>query len=357
MVNLKISIFLLLVTHCFLPDAFCQQIKTIDEMSSFRVMFYNVENLFDVEDDPLTADEEFTPEGERYWNNRKFYQKINNTYKVVMAVGQWNPPAIIGLCEIENRFVLNKLVYETPLKKFDYHIVHEESPDRRGIDVALIYRPEFFNPIHHEAIPIAFPFDSTYPTRDVLYIKGLVSNNDTLHLFVNHWPSRYGGYMATQSKREFVAALVRQKVDSLFQFQPGAAILIMGDFNDDPQDASLSEDLLAKNPVDNPQQSELYNLMLAKDPDWPNGSLKYQGNWNRFDQIIVSGGMLSDTSRLFVNKDGGKIFHDDFLLEQDETHLGDKPNRTYVGFKYNGGFSDHLPVFVDVFVNSEIIDR
>ncbi|MEZ5083825.1 MAG: hypothetical protein R2750_10305 [Bacteroidales bacterium] len=135
-------------------------------------MFYNVENLFDTKDDSLTNDNEFLPESDRHWDNHKFYTKLNRIYKVIIGVGEWEPPAIVGLCEIENRYVLNKLVYDTPLKTFNYKIVHYESPDERGIDVAMIYRPDIFSVDTSVAINISFPFDPESRTRDILYVRG-----------------------------------------------------------------------------------------------------------------------------------------------------------------------------------------
>jgi endonuclease/exonuclease/phosphatase family metal-dependent hydrolase len=311
-------------------------------------MFYNCENLFDAYDDSLTSDEEFLPEGERHWTNNRFYKKLQNTFKVILAVGEGEAPAIIGLCEIENRFVLEKLAFDTPLKNYDYRIIHHESPDRRGIDVGLLYRKNYFTPVHDEVINITFPFDTATRTRDILYTKGLLPNGDTLHIFVNHWPSRYGGYMPTLDKRNFAANILKNKTDSLFRTNPEALIVIMGDFNDGATDESISKILQAKNPGEKSSNSELYNLMLVKQEDWPFGTLKYRESWDIFDQIIVSGKLLDDSSKVQVSQAGAKIFHSSFLLEPDETYLGQRLSRTYNGFKYAGGFSDHLPVFLDL---------
>ncbi len=176
-------------------------------IDSYKIMFYNVENLFDTYDDSLINDEEFLPEGDRFWNNHKYYSKLNNIYKVIVAVGGWQPPAIIGLCEIENRTVLNDLVNNTPLVKFEYQIIHKESPDRRGIDVGLLYRKELFQPISYEAIPINFPNNPESKTRDILYVKGIAEKSDTLNIFINHWPSRWGGQLESEDRRLFVASV------------------------------------------------------------------------------------------------------------------------------------------------------
>jgi predicted extracellular nuclease len=223
-------------------------------------MFYNVENLFDTQDDPLVRDEEFLPEGDRFWNKHKYYSKLNNIYKVIVAVGEWSPPAIIGLCEIENRKVIDDLVSSTPLNKFDYQIVHKESPDRRGIDVGLLYRKELFTPLSYEAIPINFPNNPESKTRDILYVKGITNTSDTLNIFINHWPSRWGGQLESEGRRVFVASVLKEKVDSIFKSNPKSNIIITGDFNDYPNNKSLNEVLAASQKFDDITTNQLYNL-------------------------------------------------------------------------------------------------
>jgi len=353
LLNPKRFLIWLVASLCFFPfgnsEVYGQELSESNSNSA-RIVFYNVENLFDIYDDSLTRDEEFTPEGTRYWDNRKFYSKINNIYKVIMAMSESGPPAVVGLSEIENRFVLEKLVNETPLKKFAYRIIQYESPDRRGIDVALLYRENMFEPMHSEAIPVQFPFDTASKTRDILYVKGILLESDTIHFFINHWPSRYGGYMPTVPKRNHAAKTLRSVTDSILQVNENAPILITGDFNDGPEDESISKIMNAQNPSEYNLQSDYYNLMLAKQDDWTFGSLKYQQGWDIFDMIIVTGALLNEQSILQVFGKKATIFHAPFLLEDDLTYLGQKPNRTYIGFKYHGGFSDHLPVFVDIIV-------
>ncbi len=329
-----------------------QQFETIQEDPEYiRIVFYNVENLFDIYDDSLKNDEEFTPAGIKNWNYKKFQQKLNNIYKTIIAIGEWEPPAIVCLCEIENRYVLNKLVYETPLKKFNYKIIHEESPDLRGIDVALLYRPKKFKPLFHKAIPVIFPFDTAKKTRDILYVKGVVFNEDTLHLFVNHWPSRYGGLLATKSLRNFTASVLKNTVDSIFENNSSANILIMGDFNDEPTDQSLTISLNAVTDTINIKSAGLINLMALKQKTLNEGTLKYKNNWNFFDQFIVSYSLFNGNNKLHIDSQGAQIFNADFLKEEDSKYLGIKPFRTYSGPKYLGGFSDHFPVYIDLFAN------
>ena len=344
---MKLYIFLLSLLGFMVStsDLQAQNKPSSIEEDRLRVMFYNVENLFDPFDDSLTVDEEFTVDGTRHWTWNKFQDKLSKVYKTIVAVGDLYPPAIIGLCEIENRFVLNHLVYQTPFSKFDYRIVHEESPDRRGIDVALLFDPNRFQLLSHEAIGIQFPFDPDSKTRDVLYVKGLLYGTDTVHLFVNHWPSRYGGQMITDPKRKYVADRVRQKCDSLHRILSSPSIIIMGDFNDEPWNESIEKHLISSVDIDN---CYLVNLMLYELKGLLKGSHKYQENWSVLDQFIVSKSLLSTHSNIQVCKDKASIFNAVFLLEKDEKYLGLKPYRTFIGFKYHGGFSDHLPIYFDV---------
>lgn len=309
-------------------------------------MFYNVENLFDTEDDPLTNDKEFQFLGARHWTYRKLTNKINRIYQVVMAAGEGKLPAVIGFCEIENRKVLELLLAKTPLEKLGYKIIHKESPDPRGIDVALIYNKNQFLPIEYNAITVSNPEEPTFKTRDILYAKGLIGS-DTLHFFVNHWPSKYGGILESEPNRFFTAKLLRHKVDSLLAENENRKIILMGDFNDNPFDESIAKHLKAKALETPPSKNELYNLAQEKASQGL-GSHKFQENWDMIDQMIVSGSLLIP-SKLHVDRNSFTIFSDPFLLEKDNTHLGDKPFRTYMGFRYHNGYSDHLPVVIDLY--------
>lgn len=327
------------------------QQQSSDEKQHYRIMFYNVENFFDTNDDPAIRDDEFTPQGARYWTPKRFFQKLMNIYKVIVAVGEWEPPAIVGLCEVENRYVLQKLIYDTPLKQFSYDIIHFDSPDSRGIDVAMIYRKDQFTPLHTEPITVFFPEDTSSKTRDILYVKGLLGDREMVHLFVNHWPSRYGGYMATKPKRNRAAEVLKHKTDSLLAINPNISIVVMGDFNDNPDDESVAQILKAEKPATEFQPGKLYNMMLREQSGWKYGSLKFREHWDTFDHIIVSGGLLDTASVVSISPAGAVIFHADFLLQPDERYMGMQLFRTYVGFKYQGGYSDHLPVYVDVILN------
>lgn len=310
--------------------------------SEMKIMFYNVENLFDPEDEPGKNDEEFTPKGTRNWGYTRYRQKLSNISKVIVAAGGWEVPALIGLCEIENRKTIEDLTGQAPLKRLKYQFIHQESPDERGIDVALLYRKEMYEPVHEEFIAINFPQDPLRKTRDILYSAGVVPTGDTLHVFVNHFPSRYGGELVSEPNRIFVASLLRQRVDSLLARNPQSLIVIMGDFNDHPDNRSIHDVLKAREVKEPFSDAELYNLFALHHAQGK-GSYKFQGAWGALDQMIVSGALLSGKQKVATKQDNAHVFRGNFLLEPDK--IGDKPFRTYIGLKYNGGFSDHLPIY------------
>jgi endonuclease/exonuclease/phosphatase family metal-dependent hydrolase len=311
-----------------------------------RLMFYNVENFFDTVDDPTTNDNEFTPDGSLHWTQSRYIDKRNNIYRVIVNVGEWDPPALVGLCEIENRGVLNNLVKNTPLAKYPYRIVHKESPDQRGIDVALLYRGDYLKCTGQQFIRVGFA-DNRKRTRDILYATLSSTKGDTLHVFVNHWPSRSGGQRQSEPGRILAASLVRHKVDSIFNRNPLANIVVTGDFNDGPLNKSLVSGLRALNDTAQAKPSALFNLSTFKMKE-QTGTIKYQGKWSVFDQVIVSGGLLRGSLRTDVSR--YLIFRADYLFEPDKRYQGIKPFRTYVGPKYNRGFSDHLPVYLDILI-------
>ncbi|MBK7173561.1 MAG: endonuclease [Bacteroidales bacterium] len=315
--------------------------------TGIRLMFYNVENLFDVVNDSLTADDEYTPEGMRRWTYARLQRKINNISKVIIRVGGWEPPEVVGLCEVENRYVLSQLVNDSPLKNIGYKIIHKDSPDPRGIDVALLYRPLKFKPVYSEFITVKYPFEPSSRTRDILYVKGLVLGKDTVHIFVNHWPSRFGGQMATIPKRNYVAQLLRTRVDSIHSINPAAKVVIMGDLNDEATDESVAEVLGAKRDSVNLKQMDLYNMMSGAGGNWNRGTIKDKEVWIIIDQFIVSASMLESTG-FHTTPHWVHIMDAPFLLQKDESWFGQKPFRTYFGAKYTGGFSDHLPIYMDL---------
>lgn len=318
-------------------------------LNGVRAMFYNCENLFDAEDDSLTNDADFLPNGNYNWSKYRYWEKLERISKVISAVGGWESPALVGLCEIENTHVLLNMAYQSSLKVHKYSIAHFESPDARGIDVALLYRPEKFWLVSSMPIQIKFPFDTLSKTRDILYVKGIVLDLDTLHVLINHWPSRLGGQAASQVRRNFVASVLKLYTDSIMKADSCAKILILGDFNDNPIDESILNVLDAR-PTDSYERSSLVDLMNSKEN--PLKTHFYKGStgveWSTLDQIIISPSLFGSCVGLKAGP--AKVFKDDFLLEEDES--GNKiPKRTFKGMKYNGGFSDHFPVYVDLLFN------
>ena len=321
--------------------------------SDYRILFYNVENLFDTKDDSLKNDAEFLPQGLKYWTWKKYQDKCSKVAKVIMAVGGWELPEIIGLCEIENKRTLNGILYSTTLRNSKYQIIHRESPDHRGIDVALFYQPDRFFPIDTSFLELKYPETKYSTTREILYVKGTTHTDDTLHLFVNHWPSRWGGQLESEFKRVAAAQLLRNKVDSIFNTYSKSKIVIMGDFNDYPNNKSLAQTLNSsvsnKTIIDN----QLYNLASNLEKNNSIASHKYKGIWGMLDQFIVSGALMNNNGIIQCKPEDMHLFSPKFLLENDKSHLGQRPFRTYIGYKYHGGFSDHLPIYLDLWRNLE----
>ena len=317
------------------------------EKQCFKIMCYNVENYFDCVDDSLTNDSEYLHGGIRGWNYTKYQKKQANIAKVITAIGGWDVPALVGLCEIETEKCLIDLTRYSGLKNLRYKFLHHESPDLRGVDVALLYQPNQFKPIHDQAIRINFPTAPTSKTRDILYASGIIPTGDTLHVFVCHFPSRLGGELESDDKRMYVASVLRNKVDSILAINAHPNIVIMGDFNDFPTNSSLLDILQARPLTNTTSANGLYNLMYKLHAEGK-GTNKHEGNWGVLDQIIVSGNLLNQNGTIFTKQEDVHIFDADFLLEDDKTYLGKQPFRTYAGMKYQEGFSDHLPVYVSL---------
>lgn len=313
--------------------------------NDFRLAFYNLENLFDLEDDSLTRDESFTPEGDNRYSYSRYSKKMNGLAKTLIAMGGWQPAEVIGLCEVESRWVMEGLTEYSTLKNAGYEIIHENSPDRRGIDIACIYQPERFNLILYKYFEVNFPFDPDRRTRDMLYVKGILPNADTLHMFINHWPSRYGGQFSSEPSRVFVAELLRQKVDSLNERFNNPLIAICGDFNDEPVDMSMTDHLKAKSNREEANEGDIVNLMYPIQHKF--GTHAFGGEWGVLDQFIVSKSMLNENATTQTNERLVGIFDAPWLLIPNAAGMK-VPFRTYQGPAYKGGFSDHLPIFLDL---------
>jgi len=319
----------------------------ISAQKNFRIMFYNVENLFDAKDDPLKDDDEFLPDGKFHWTWWKYWEKLKNITRVITAVGGMQSPALVGLCEVENDSVIFDLTARSPLRAQKYNYIVTDSPDERGMDVALLYQRDQFKLLEKNEYRIHFSAPHTKPSRNILHAVGLLANGDTLDVFVCHFPSRSGGQLASEPARKDAARLLRNKTDSLFCTRQQASVVIMGDFNDHPNDKSLSCILEAQMLSDKPNERELYNLFYHRIKDTDFGTYKFQGQWEVLDQFIVSGNLLLANSSVSVKNNEATIFNADFLLEEDKR--GEKrPYRTHMGPVYKGGFSDHLPIFIDL---------
>ncbi|KYG81253.1 hypothetical protein AWW67_07815 [Roseivirga seohaensis] len=310
-----------------------------------RLAFYNVENLFDYFDDSLTIDEQFLPRGDHYWTKSRYTEKQNKLAKTILAMGGWDAPELIGFCEIENRYVLESLTQFTQLKSLGYEIIHKDSRDARGIDVAAIYRPDKLKLLNYEYYQLNFPFDIASRTRDILHTVMELPNKDTLHFFVNHWPSKFGGEFETQPKRMFAAQFVRTKADSLLKLNPNAHIVITGDFNDEPDEESMLNGLAVNTDINTLKPTDLYNLMYEL--RFVAGTHSFENKWGILDQFVVSGNLLLKQSRTRVRDRTAQIFDMDFLIMEGATGAR-RPFRTYQGPKYIGGYSDHLPIILDL---------
>ncbi|MDR1676180.1 MAG: endonuclease [Tannerella sp.] len=316
-----------------LPEYACTQEKRTQE---FRVMFYNVENLFDTEDDPHTLDNEFLPSGARRWTPYRYYTHLKQTARVINAVGEWDTPALVGLCEIENDSAVIHLLTRTPLKTQHYRYCMTKGHDRRGINNALLYQRDKFRYLGHESGRIRFT-NRRRRSRDILHVWGRIITGDTLDVFVCHFPSRSGGEKETEQSRLDAARHLRGMLDSLYRIRKTPNMLVMGDFNDEPADRSIR--LLTASAH---SEQTLVNLFADKAALNAKGSHKYRDEWAQLDQMMVS-----KSWKRYLKKGSPRIFGEPFLMTEDKSRRGQRPKRTYYGFKYEGGFSDHLPIVAD----------
>ena len=324
----------LFLSVCFFPFLeLCSQ-------ESMTVMFYNTENMFDTDDDPQKDDDAYTPAGDYHWTVSRYWEKLDAVSKVIVAADEDQAPALVGLSEVENEVVLKDLTARSALKAADYRYVMTDSPDRRGIDVALMYRRSYFRLIGFESLRVNLRPYGGGATRDVLHVTGLLENFDTLDVYVCHWPSRYNGAEQTEALRMCAARTVRASVDSIFSVRRKPYVIIMGDLNDGPDNASIREGLMAK-PFSGSAGLDDRNLVTVMDPI-DDGSYKYEGAWDKYDQFIVSASLLNGLGCTEVM--GTEIMNQTFLLTDDNTYGGVKPFRTYNGRRHQGGYSDHLPI-------------
>lgn len=344
-----------------------------------RIAFYNMENFFDCLHDSAKDDHDFTPQGIKGWGNAKYANKRNRLFKVIAAMDAEHSLAAMGLAEVENARVLRDLCRGTPLRYKNFDFVHFESPDLRGIDVALLYRKDLLSIDTSYPVPLIIPPDSVARTRDMLYVRAFVEASPVppdsgmsgnrlskdasgtgtgkhpcanrkktcLHLFVCHFPSKYGGATETDHKRAAAARLLRQRMDSLSCKDSSAIILAMGDLNTHALDSVLA-----------PLRSQPY-LNLMASPTWrPRfaryriGSHKFREEWSTIDHIILPRRILP-----WIRGKQAFVFARGFLLQSDERYMGIKPFRSFYGARHLGGYSDHLPVYIDLCLPARPDDR
>jgi endonuclease/exonuclease/phosphatase family metal-dependent hydrolase len=294
---------------------------------TLTVVELNCENLFDCQHDSLKQDTEFLPEATRHWTRKRYWQKLNNIAQELLSTCDDGIPDLIALCEVENDSVLHDLSRRSLLRNAGYEYVMTDSPDLRGIDVALLYSPVSFALMGGHSLRV-MPVEGMRPTRDILYVSGRVLSGDTLHLFVVHAPSRYGGERHSRPFRQAVAERLCQSVDSIRAASPDASILVAGDFNDEADGPIVTYI----------GQHGLVNL--TKDAHGQNdvkGTYRYQGQWGSIDHIFGSPYIYNKVEKAYIHAPK-------FLLEEEKTYGGVRPRRTYNGMRYQQGYSDHLPL-------------
>lgn len=321
------------------------------QQKPYTVAFYNLENLFDIYNDPETHDDEFTPEGVKQWNEVKYQKKLSNMERVLfdMAAIQREYPIVIGVSEIENRSVLEDLITQPKLRGANYRICHYDSPDARGVDVAFLYRPDVFKLQGSENIKLVVEELPNFRTRDFVVMWGTIED-EPFYFLVSHWPSRLGGKEASAFKREACAKQIREIKDSLLRENPATKVVVMGDFNDDATDSSIVETMGAKGKVKELQTGDFFNpfnQMLRAGL----GTLAYQDAWNLFDNICITENLVNaEEGKLRLVKGNGmkywgNIFSRPYMIQQEGQYKG-YPLRTFVTNNFQNGYSDHFPVYI-----------
>lgn len=333
--------------------SFVIQTLTLNSQS-MKIMTYNVENLFDTQHDSLKNDKEYLPNSDLRWTNNRFYEKLHEVMQVIIGLGDEELPLLVGLCEVENDFVLKAMTQFDPYNQLGYDYIHYEGPDVRGIDVALLYQKDKFTPLASRPIPVYLP--NGQQGRDLLYTCGTLTDSTLLHIIQVHFPSRREGALASEPNREAAAKAVRQVVDSVQALDPQAAIIIMGDFNDNPSDKVPTTTLAALPYTNNSfENTKLYNLCWDgyKYEDKDIGSYFHDGQWDMLDQIIISGSLLNGNISVRAMPKA-EVYHPKWISKRDKRTGEMIPKRTYVGTFYLGGVSDHFPIFMELFFKNEL---
>jgi len=304
----------------------------------YTIAFYNLENFFDYRSDRQIFNDGALPHSDKGWTKNRYWKKMDKIGLVISQIGESSssrPPAVIGVAEVENKQVLQDLVNCKWLNKFNYRYVHYTSMDKRGVDVALLYRPEILSFKNSKTYKIELRDHQGVEnyTRDILLVEGII-NSESIYFLINHWPSRRDGVPISEPKRMYAASTVKDIVIDIKDKEPKAKIVVMGDFNDNPSNNSLRY-------LENKLQ--LYNPM-ARLKSFTKGSLNYGGQWNLFDQILFSNNLLSSTKGKLQFENAG-IFDLPFL-KQSKGRFKGRPHRTFIGDKYQGGYSDHFPIYI-----------
>ncbi len=304
--------------------------------------FYNVENLFDTIDDKYTIDEAFLPNSDKKWTGERYTKKLSQLGKVIAKMGD-DYPIFLGMAEVENKKVIDDLIYTKELKDAGYQVVHKDSPDKRGIDVGFIYRKEYFQYIKMEALEVSLEDNPDFFTRDILYVNGKLKDEDEVHVFLNHWSSRREGQKETEHKRVRAATILRKKVDEILAKDEYAKIIIMGDFNDYPTNKSIYQVLRARKDRKF-SNGDLYNTAYGLEQE-DKGTYNYRGDWGMLDQLIISKGVFKSNKGVTVKAKDCTVLKLSWMMYTDRKYNEQKPSKTYGGPDYYGGYSDHLPIY------------
>lgn len=310
------------------------------------VAFYNLENLFDTINEEGVNDEEFTPEGKNMWTPERYLEKLDNMARAIhgIGLGEYTPDGavLLGVCELENASVMEDLANTELLKDRNYKFVHYNSPYYRGMDVALFYQPKYFRVLASASHELNIPEIENFTTRAQLVVSGIL-DGDTVHVIVNHWPSRSGGEKRSRPLRIKAAELSRWIADSIFKINPQAKIIVMGDLNDDPTNKSVKKYLNTSGDAESTKDDQFYNPYESLHAQGI-GSLAYRDSWNLFDQIIVSRALTGEDYSSYKLYQA-KVYNEKFLKQQEGRFKG-YPWRTYSYGAYIGGYSDHFPVYI-----------
>lgn len=340
--SIELKLLLALLLGCSLqPFVFAQK------QGHYKIISYNVENLFDTVANPKFFDKDFTPNGKFEWNSERYQTKITNLSKVVNAIADTVPLLFLGVCEVENKTVIKHWLKNPSMSKHNLEAIHFDSVDPRGIDVALFYNKKLFKPTYKESIQPRFDFDTNYKARNILYVKGKFGKEE-FHVFVNHWSSRKGGAEKSDPRRIKTAEILRKKVDEINANHYNAKIILLGDFNDPPFAPSVADVLNAKQSIIALKENDLFNLM-SEAAQRGQYTFNFEGEQDMLDQIIVSENFVRSDCQFCIEKKKGYVFQPKWLLYK-SSKFGLMPFRTFEGFKYTGGFSDHFPIYCDLIV-------